>query len=226
MTQLLTKKHLSIAAAAVACVTSFAGESSAQSSSLMGAPGERTPLTLEDSFFYVPAPPQKEIGLNSIITVVVDFQSQVISESDLERRERTNMDARLQDWIALDGLSIEPAAQASGDPRARASLQTQLRNEADLESRDGMKFRIAAVVVDIRPNGNLIIEAHREIKNNDETWEQSLTGTIRAEDILPNNTVLSEDVYGLRIDKREVGEVRDGARRGWLLKFLDHIQPF
>jgi len=219
-------RYVLLSATVLAHVATYAVESSAQSSSLMGAPNQRTPLTLEDSFFYVPAPPQKEIGLNSIITVVVDFQSQVISESEVERRERTNVNAELEDWIALDGLSIHPAVMAAGEPQIGASLQSQLRNEADLESRDGMKFRIAAVVVDIRPNGNLVIEAHREINNNDETWEQSLTGTIRTEDILPNNTVLSEDIYGLRIDKREVGEIRDGARRGWLLKFLDKVQPF
>jgi flagellar L-ring protein precursor FlgH len=89
-----------------------------------------------------------------------------------------------------------------------------------------MKFRISCRVVDIRPNGNLVIEGRRTVHNNSEVWEQSLTGEVRPKDVLPNNTVLSENVAELRIDKREAGHVRDGYRRGWLLKWLDKWQPF
>jgi flagellar L-ring protein precursor FlgH len=89
-----------------------------------------------------------------------------------------------------------------------------------------MRFRIACRVVDIRPNGNVLIEGRRSILNNDDTWEMSLIGVIRPEDVLPNNTVLSENVADLRIVKRETGHVRDGYRRGWFTRCLDMFQPF
>ena len=44
--------------------------------------------------------------------------------------------------------------------------------------------------------------------------------------MLPNNTVISEKVAELSIDKREEGMARDGYRRGWLLQWLDKYQPF
>ena len=66
-----------------------------------------------------------------------------------------------------------------------------------------MTFRIAAEVVDIRPNGNLVIEARREIRNNEEVWMQSLTGVVRRQSIGPDRTVRSDEVAELRIDKRE-----------------------
>jgi flagellar L-ring protein precursor FlgH len=81
-------------------------------------------------------------------------------------------------------------------------------------------------VVDIRPIGHLVLEAHQSIRNNDEYWERSLSGIIRPEDILPNNTVLSEDVSELQITKRERGQVRDGYRRGWLYYLLDRYGAF
>ena len=69
-------------------------------------------------------------------------------------------------------------------------------------------------MVDIRPNGNLILEGHRSIKNNEEVWDYSLTGEIRSDDVKPNNTVLSENVAALCINKREQGgHVRDSYRR-------------
>ena len=41
------------------------------------------------------------------------------------------------------------------------------------------------------------------------------------QDVLPNRTVLSEDVTELHVDKDERGHVRDGYRRGWLYKLID-----
>ncbi len=76
--------------------------------------------------------------------------------------------------------------------------------------RDGLKLRIPARVVDIRPNGHLVLEAHQTIRNNEEIWERSISGIVRPEDILPNNTVLSEDVAELQIFKTRA---RPGARR-------------
>jgi len=81
-------------------------------------------------------------------------------------------------------------------------------------------------LVDKRPNALLVVEGRRTITNNHEVWEQSLTGVVRPEDVLPNNSVLSENVAELRITKREAGHVRDGYRRGWMLQWLDKYQPF
>ena len=110
-------------------------------------------------------------------------------------------------------------------PRVAGQYNSRFRSQADLETLDAMTFTIAAKVVDIRPNGNLVIEARRTIENNAEIWEQSLTGTIRREDVSPDNKVLSEDVAELRIKKRESGQVRDGYRRGWLTRLFDKLQP-
>ena len=89
-----------------------------------------------------------------------------------------------------------------------------------------MKFRISARVVDIRPNGHLVLEAHETVHQNEDTWERSISGIIRPEDVLPNNTVLSEDIAELQIFKRERGHVRDGYRRGWLYLLIDKYGLF
>ena len=78
----------------------------------------------------------------------------------------------------------------------------------------------------MRPNGNLVRERNRRIRINEDQWEQSLSGVVRREDVLPNNTVLSQNIAELSIDKREVGNVRDGWRRGWLTRWYDRFQVF
>jgi flagellar L-ring protein precursor FlgH len=204
-----------------------ATSAAAQSSSLLGAPERREALTLEtSSWSFIQVEPPREIRLHDLITVVVNERSQVIAEGEVDRRASSNINAQLQQWIELNGLSLQRAPQAQGDPQVQGKLDSQFRSEAGLEYRDAMKFYIAAEVVDIRPNGNLVLEAHRQVKFNHEVWEASLSGTIRTADVKPDNTVLSEDLAELRIDLRETGHVRDGFRRGWFLRFLDKVKPF
>ena len=195
------------------------------SSSLFGNPDRRQPLTLAEYSWTYPKE-LDEIRLNDLVTVIVDEKSAVISEGEMDRKKKAYGDLILKDWILLKGLAAIPDPQTLGDPHIRGEVDNKLRSEAGLQTRDSMKFRISCRVVDIRPNGNLVIEGRRTVRNNSEIWEQSLTGEVRPKDVLPNNTVLSENVAELRIDKREAGHVRDGYRRGWLLKWLDKWQPF
>jgi len=209
---------------------SLLGTAQAQNSSLyrqdLPPSGNRVLTTENASLIYQPPVEQREIRLHDIITVIVDQKSQVISEGDAERRKRAHLKASLDDWVQLVGLDIKAAPQRNGSPTISGRLDSQIRAESDIETRDGMKFKIAATVVDIRPNGTMVIEAHSKFLNNEENWQFSLIGTIRKEDILPNNTILSEDIAGLEIHKREFGQVRDGYRRGWITRLYDRFLPF
>ncbi len=204
-----------------------AGPAAAQSSSLFGEPGGRRPMPLSQySWTYQPPLEPEPIRLNDLLTVIVDEKSQVISEGEMDRRKKANGKVSLKDWILLKSWDAFPDPQTPGDPTIDGEMENKFRAESEMETRDAMKFRIACRVVDIRPNGNVVIEGRRTIQNNEDVWEQSLTGVVRPEDVLPNNTVLSENVAELRVFKREAGHVRDGYRRGWLLKWMDGYQPF
>ncbi len=194
---------------------------------MLGDPDQRGPLLLSDiSYSYVETEPPKELQIHDLITVMVDESAQVISEGEMDRRKKADGKFTLSDWIIFDGLAAIPDPQSKGDPKITGKMENKYRAEGELETRESMRFRIACEIVDIRPNGTIVLEGRRFIQANAEQWELSLTGIVRPDDILPNNTVLSEDVAALRIYKREAGHVRDGYRRGWLLNFLDRYQPF
>ncbi len=206
-------------------------EVAAQDSSLLRKPvliSDRPPISPENvSLIYAKPEPPKTLQLHDTITVIVKINTRVISEGSVENRKTANLNAVLADWLHFDGLSLKPDLQNDGDQRVQGQLTSQLRAQADLESRDSLIFNIAAQIVDIRPNGNLVIEAHRTIQNNDEIWKQSLYGIVSRKDIDPNNSVISDKIAELRIDKQEVGQVRDGYKRGWFQKLYDvYLMPF
>ena len=188
------------------------------------------PLTLKNGSFIFREVPQeqkvRELQKRDIITVLVDYRTQMSSEGDAETRKTTNLVAKLANWIKFDGKSIKPAPQRDGDPTISGSLNDQYRAQAEVELRDSMTFRIAAMIVDIQPNGNLVIEANWNVENNEERWRISLTGIVRRESIQPNRTVTSDAIHDLKIVKREMGQVRDGYARGWFREAYDRYKPF
>jgi flagellar L-ring protein FlgH len=204
----------------------------AQEGSLLApsAAGPGVPLTLENaSFLYQPLPPEaqrRELKIHDSIIVMVDYRASMNSEGNAESRKQANINAVLSDWIAFDGQDVFKAPQSRGDPRIAGSTNSQYRAESELELRDALTFRIAAEVVDIQPNGNLVIEAHQEIKINEEVWIQSLSGVVARRFINPDNTVRSDAILHLSVDKREKGQVRDGYSRGWLNRAFQRYKPF
>jgi flagellar L-ring protein precursor FlgH len=205
----------------------FAAESFGQNSSLLSQRDPRQGLVLERaSWTYQKIAEPRPLTLNDQVTVFVDSKSVFINDGQMDRKKNGYGSLTLPNWILFKGLSVIPDPQSAGDPKIRGEVDNKLRSQANLETRESMQFKIACRVVDIRPNGILVIEGNNSIKNNDEVSDYSLSGEIRAEDVKQDNTVLSASIVNLRINKREAGHVRDGYRRGWLLKWADKYQPF
>lgn len=168
----------------------------------------------------------REIKLNDLVTIVVVERSQSINEGEFNGRKNASLDAQLKSWIELDGLNLKPAPQADGDPRANGVYNTQFRAEGELETRQSLQFNITARVVDIRPNGTLMLEARKRVRHNDEVLEAWVAGIVRREDIDPRNRVTSDALADSIVDLGSSGHVHDSYKRGWLHKLYDRVAPF
>ena len=186
--------------------------------------------TLDNSsFIYQPLPPEamaRPLEKHSIITVLVDYRAVMLSEGSGESVKRGNFNAVLTDWLKFDGRNLFPAEQRRGDPRVAGTLNSQLIAESEVEQRESLTFPIAADVVDIRPNGNLVIEGRRRIRINDEVWMTYITGSVPRQMIGPDWTVRDTAIHELQIEKYEEGAVRDGYARGWLGRWYGKYKPF
>jgi len=188
---------------------------------------ENQVLSLQDvSMTWQEPIPPNEVKLHDVITVLVDEKSLYNARAILDSEKRGSLNAILQDNPILKNFSLKPSPQSDGDPALRASFDSISEADANHRTSERIAFRIAVKVVEIRPNGNLVLEGHRQIRNNEESWEQSLTGVIRPEKVEPGNIAKAEDIAELMVFKRERGEVRDGYRRGWLRRFIDRVQVF
>lgn len=217
-----------LVASVLLCAVSNCG---AQDGSLFLQPAQSNArLTLENSsLLYQQMPPEsrpRQLQKHDIITVEVDFRSRFLSEGDAQARKTQSLKAVLADWIKLRNGDLKPDPQSDGDPTVSGTLNSQFRAQSDVELRDSLSFRIGAEIVDIQPNGNLVIEGHQDITNNEEQWRISISGIVRREAIQADRTVSSDAIYDFKVVKHERGQVRDGYARGWFARLYDHYKPF
>lgn len=83
--------------------------------------------------------------------------------------------------------------------------------------------RMSAVVKKVMPNGNLVIEGTRFVKVNKDTQTFVLSGIIKQDSVLPDNTVLSESIAEAEIRVEGKGAITERQRKGILSRVLDWL---
>ena len=196
-------------------------------------PQQHTGMSLADSSWtYQSLVDRKTYEINDIVRVTVKVTSQMTSTGTIDRKKTGYSDWKLTDWIKFyPGANLGENGGTSGQPNygtpeIRGDLDSKLNAEGDLQTKDTMSFTVSCHIVDKRPNGNLVLEGMWSINDNEEKWEYSLAGECRPEDVKPDNSIISDTIADLKIDRREAGSVRDSYRRGWALQWLDKWQPF
>jgi flagellar L-ring protein precursor FlgH len=85
---------------------------------------------------------------------------------------------------------------------------------------------ITAQVIQVLPNGYLVIHGSRQVRVNNENQIINVQGVIRTEDINSSNIVLSTYIADARIELIGEGVISDKQRPGWLARVLDWVWPF
>jgi flagellar L-ring protein FlgH len=85
---------------------------------------------------------------------------------------------------------------------------------------------VSARVVDVLPNGYLLVEGAREVRLNNENQTITITGIVRPVDISQSNVVLSSAISQMSVRVQGKGLVSQPLNPGWLFKILNGILPF
>jgi len=182
------------------------------------------------SLVAVRKPPPRKFAVHDIVTIVVREESTSKSEADGSAEKSFELSADLKEWLKFhdDGtLRIIPdEGIAALNPKIDVSMDRNYEGEGEATTKDSFLTKIAAEVIDVKPNGNLTLEAKRSIVHNDERITMTLTGMVRPADVAVDNTVTSSCVANLAVAKQTQGIARDGQKRGWLVRLLEAINPF
>jgi flagellar L-ring protein precursor FlgH len=181
------------------------------------------------SFYNVPEPKPKLLKKHDLVTIIIRENSQFTTNGTTDLKHGNDLDAIIDSYVMLgwqgNGPSINEHAPVT-PIELKTSGQRDFKGTATLERDDTFTGRITAEVVDVKPNGTLILQATETIKTDEEEQRVTLIGTCRVEDITADNGVLSNQLFNLQLSKQHKGAVKDTQTRGIFTRLLDWINPF
>ena len=180
------------------------------------------------SFIAIAPAAPRNFKTHDLVTIIVREETSFSSDSETDLSKDAAIEAKLEDWIKLraGNLQIVPTAMALGDPKIKASATRSFEGEGEVKRKDSFIGRITAEVIDVKPNGTLVLAAKKYIKTDDEQQWFEVTGSCRVEDVNADNSVLSTQLADLVVRKVHTGSVRDNSQRGLIPRLVDALNPF
>ena len=170
--------------------------------------------------------PPRTFKVHDLITVIVREQRKFESDGELETKKKFDIKSQFGAMFNLIDGGIGAATFSRGAPNVDLKVDSKIKNEADKEREDRFITRITGEIIDVKPNGNLVVQAKAKLSFDNEITVITLTGVARSVDVTPDNSILSTQLSDKVIDVQNSGAVRDGSRRGWIPRLLDAVRPF
>jgi len=192
----------------LAATTALAGSASAQSI-WKQAGGNRRSLYADST--------ARQVG--DLLTVVIQESQQIQNNESTEFEKETTLDTALQNF------DIKPNAFDTL-PQIQGSSEREFEGSATYNKNGSFRTSLTVMVIDVLPNGNMVLEGSRDIRMDREKKRIRISGIVRPRDIAPDNTIPSTRVAQARILYEGSGPLTRSTNRSWLDHVLDFIWPF
>lgn len=177
----------------------------------------------------VKAPEPKEYKVHDQITIIINENSKQKSDQSLDTKKTSDVTGALN--ATIDPLKLVTDGQLSqGDNNGTvlldADAKRSFKGDGASSRDDQYTDRISATVLDVKPNGVLVIEARRVLQYDKDIKTVVVSGSCRTEDITQQATIQSNQLADLIVTVTHDGPVGDAANKGWLTRFFEVIFPF
>jgi Flagellar basal body L-ring protein len=167
---------------------------------------------------------QRAHQIGDILTVKVNITDKAIIANETQRSRDAKDDSGIDNFF---GKSKVPILNTAVPTRIFTSdSTTSTDGKGSVNRQEALQTNVAAVVTQVLPNGNLVIEGRQEIRVNFEVRELIVAGVVRPEDIESDNTIESTKIAQARIAYGGRGQLTDMQQPRYGQQVLDVLLPF
>ena len=163
------------------------------------------------------------IGDVLTVTIQINDKAQFDNASDRSRDGKAKFGPSAALAAAGFGLGAS-AADLSADLDIKSGTST--KGQGTIDRSEKLRLSVAAVVVDVMPNGNLLISGSQEIRVNYEVRVLNIAGVVRTLDIADDNTIAYDKIAEARISYGGRGRLTDMQQPAWGQRLYDVAAPF
>jgi flagellar L-ring protein precursor FlgH len=121
------------------------------------------------------------------------------------------------DDVTIPTLDLAATSEWNGGGKTRDTLNF---NNPDNSGGNSV------TVVDVLPNGNLVVEGAKIIRSSNQDLYGYFRGVVRPVDIASDNTIKSSKIADAQLELIPSGQLTEAQKKGWLLRGWEKIKPF
>jgi flagellar L-ring protein precursor FlgH len=170
---------------------------------------------------------QRARRVGDILTVDVTIEDEARLDNQTVRSRDNSDNLGLRGLFGVPQVA-DTAFAESFDPDAAVDLSSSMSNrgQGSVSRNEEIELQVAAVIVQVLPNGNLVIQGRQEVRVNFEVRELIIAGIVRPEDITPTNSIPHEQIAELRVAYGGRGQISDVQQPRYGSQVLDILLPF
>ncbi|HKS60519.1 MAG TPA: flagellar basal body L-ring protein FlgH [Xanthobacteraceae bacterium] len=168
---------------------------------------------------------QRAMQVGDIMTVKVKITDNAKIENGTARSRASKEDSGVTDFIGSKLLTGDAAKLMPGKILTTDSTSST-DNKGSVNRQEALLTNVAAVVTQVLPNGNLVVEGKQEVRVNFEIRELIVAGIVRPEDIESDNTIDSTKIAQARIAYGGRGQITDVQQPRYGQQVMDILLPF
>lgn len=171
---------------------------------------------------------QRASKVGDIITVKVSAKDNALMENEMEQNRDDNKDSMGINAFAGYEAYLDDYLPNGVKPSALFDVVSnrEISGDGKIDRKEKIEMTMAAVVTQVLPNGNLVIEGTQEIRVSYELRKLTVRGIIRRADITSDNTIESSKIAELRVSYGGQGVITDVQQPRYGRQILDIIAPF
>ena len=168
---------------------------------------------------------QRAARIGDLLTVTVNITDKANLSNETQRSRSNKEDSGITDFIGSKTLGVQAQKVLPGRILTADSTASS-DGKGSVNRQEALQTNVAAVVTQILPNGNLVVEGKQEIRVNYEIRELIVAGIVRPEDIQSDNTIDSSKIAQARIAYGGRGQISDIQQPRYGQQVMDVLLPF
>ncbi len=170
---------------------------------------------------------QRADNIGDILTVTIDIKDKAELDNETERKRESSEDAGLASLLGYEADlgQILPEAVDNGS-LVGAEANSEHKGTGTIDREEKIQMKLAAIVTQILPNGNMVIQGRQEVRVNFEKRILELAGVIRPQDITIDNTISYDKVAEARVSYGGKGQITDVQQPRYGQQVYDILFPF
>jgi len=161
---------------------------------------------------------QRASRKGDVLTVRIRIADKAVLDNSTTRSRSGSEAAGLPQILGLLSKDTSKLIDGSSESKSSGAGNTARSEQIDTT--------IAAIVTDVLPNGNLLVQGRQEVRVNFELRELLVSGIVRPQDIARDNSILNTQLAEARISYGGRGQLTNAQQQRWGQQIYDALFPF